>query len=601
MRRMKAALVCLSLLVATAALAEENDEELAKKLTNPVADLISVPFQFNYDQGIGPTNEGQQYYLKFQPVVPISIGDDWNVISRTILPVIYTNRFVPPFDGPNFGTGDTVQSFFFSPKKPSSWGGIIWGAGPAFQLPTATNGSLGAQKWGAGPTVVMLKMAGPVTAGFLANQIWGFAGNDNRKRFNQTFFQPFVTLHDPHRDDLRREPGVELRLRRQRLDRPDERLRLADGPARAADHAVPARLPQLSHDTGRRRPQLGPALRSDPAVPEEVMRKTALALATVPLVLVAIWCCAALWIDGPTSRPLAGALVGAFRDSPVSRRCGSRGRTGARSSRSSCCARRSCSGGCASRPATTATGCPTSHELPRAQLDGNILTVENVRDFAYRSENDYDAHWVTRKYDLSKLEHLDMFFSFWGPTEIAHTIMSWSFAEGPALAISIETRKEKGESYSALLGFFRQYELYYVVARERDVIGIRDRFRGEHTYLYRLSAPPELARELLLSYVKEINQIAEHPEWYNAFTGNCTTSIRNRVLSAGGAVPLDWRLFANGHLPELMYERGSLDQSLPFEELVAKSEITERAKAAGNAEDFSQQIRKGLPRMGGAP
>jgi hypothetical protein len=131
--------------------------------------------------------------MKFQPVVPISIGDDWNVISRTILPVIYTNRFVPPFDGPNFGTGDTVQSFFFSPKAPSSWGKIIWGVGPAFQLPTATVGSLGAQKWGAGPTVVMLKMAGPVTAGFLANQVWGFAGNDNRKRFNQTFFQPFVT------------------------------------------------------------------------------------------------------------------------------------------------------------------------------------------------------------------------------------------------------------------------------------------------------------------------------------------------------------------------------------------------------------------------
>ena len=99
---------------------------------------------------------------------------------------------MPPFDGPNFGTGDVVQSFFFSPKKPSSLGGIIWGAGPALQLPTATNGSLGAQKWGAGPTVVMLKMAGPVTAGFLANQVWGFAGNDNRKRFNQTFFQPFV-------------------------------------------------------------------------------------------------------------------------------------------------------------------------------------------------------------------------------------------------------------------------------------------------------------------------------------------------------------------------------------------------------------------------
>jgi hypothetical protein len=171
--------------------ADESNQELAKKLTNPVADLISLPFQFNYDQGIGPSGEGQQYQLKVQPVVPISIGDDWNVISRTILPITYTNRFVPPFDGPNFGLSDTTQSFFFSPKKPG-WGGIIWGAGPALLIPTATNGSLGTEKWGAGPTLVALKITGPVTAGFLVNQLWGFAGNDNRPRFNQTFFQPFV-------------------------------------------------------------------------------------------------------------------------------------------------------------------------------------------------------------------------------------------------------------------------------------------------------------------------------------------------------------------------------------------------------------------------
>ena len=196
MRAMTKTLLALGLIcglgLAATARAEEKNEELAKKLTNPVADLISVPFQFNYDQGIGPTDEGQQYQLKIQPVIPISINDDWNVISRTILPITYTNRFAPPFDGPNFGTSDTTQSFFFSPKKPSSWGGIIWGAGPAFLLPTASNGSLGTEKWGAGPTVVALKMAGPVTAGFLWNQIWGFAGNSNRPRFNQTFFQPFV-------------------------------------------------------------------------------------------------------------------------------------------------------------------------------------------------------------------------------------------------------------------------------------------------------------------------------------------------------------------------------------------------------------------------
>jgi len=185
-------LACALGLTATAR-AQNSDAELAKKLTNPVAALISVPFQFNFDQSIGPSNDGQQYQLKIQPVIPISIGDDWNIISRTILPITYTNREVPPFDGPNFGLSDTTQSFFFSPKEPSSWGKIIWGAGPALLLPTATVGSLGTEKWGAGPTLVLLKMAGPVTAGFLWNQIWGFAGNKNRERFNQDYFQPFVS------------------------------------------------------------------------------------------------------------------------------------------------------------------------------------------------------------------------------------------------------------------------------------------------------------------------------------------------------------------------------------------------------------------------
>jgi hypothetical protein len=326
-----------------------------------------------------------------------------------------------------------------------------------------------------------------------------------------------------------------------------------------------------------------------------MIRRLSLALLTLPLLAVCLWAGAALWIDGPAS--LAPALVAGFALACLAALVFLRpyGRA--------LLALFLLFAAVAFwwmriPPSNDRDWQPDVARLPRAQLDGNVLTVENVRDFVYRSETDYDVRWVTRTYDLSKLEHLDMYFSFWGPTEIAHTIMSWSFAEGPALAISIETRKEVGESYSALLGFFRRYELYYVVARERDVIGVRDIHRGERTYLFRLSAPPEVARELLLSYVKEVNQIAEHPEWYNAFTSNCTTSIRNRVLSAGGAVPLDWRLFLNGHLPELLYERGSLDESLPFPELFARSEVTERVKAAGMAEDFSQRIRAGLPRMG---
>ena len=181
--------------------------------------------------------------------------------------------------------------------------------------------------------------------------------------------------------------------------------------------------------------------------------------------------------------------------------------------------------------------------------------------------------------------------------------MSWEFADGRALAISIETRKEKGESYSALRGFFRQYELYYVVARRarRDRRARPTSAASTPTCTAAARRPSSRARSCSRTS-KEINQIAEHPEWYNAFTGNCTTSIRNRVLAAGGAVPLDWRLFANGHLPELLYERGALDKSLPFDG-ARREERDHRAREVRRQwlEDFSQQIRAGLPRMGGAP
>ncbi len=323
----------------------------------------------------------------------------------------------------------------------------------------------------------------------------------------------------------------------------------------------------------------------------------AAALLTVPVFGFCLWAAAALWIDGPESRALAGALVAALALGvlvvlvlvrPFARSLVAL----------ALLALAVLAWWLRIPPSNDRDWQPDVAHPARAQIDANRVTIENVRNFAYRTETDYDARWETRSYDLDKLRGVDLFISFWGPTRIAHTIMSWEFEDSPPLAISIETRKEVGESYSALLGFFRQYELYYVVARERDVIGVRDIQRGEQTYLYRLSASPELARDLLMSYVEEINHIAEHPEWYNAFTGNCTTSIRNRVLHAGGKLSLDWRLFVNGHLPELLYERGSLDKSLPFEELVARSNISERVKAAGMAEDFSQRIRAGLPRMG---
>jgi hypothetical protein len=232
---------------------------------------------------------------------------------------------------------------------------------------------------------------------------------------------------------------------------------------------------------------------------------------------------------------------------------------------------------------------------PRATFRGNTVTIENLRNFDYRSETDYIERWETRTYDLDRLRGLDLFLSFWGPTLIAHTIMSWEFDEGPPLAISIETRKEKGESYSAVRGFFRQYELYYVVADERDIIRVRTNYRGERTYLYRLRIPAAPARELLQGYLAEANRLVERPRWYNALTHNCTIAIRKHVQALAGDRPWDWRLLANGHLDELGHERGHIDTSLPFAELKARSDITERAKAADKSPDFSQRIREGLP------
>jgi len=168
-----------------------RDEELAKKLSNPVADLISVPLQSNFDCNIGPVDDGCRYTLNIQPVVPFSITDDWNVISRTILPITYQNDIFPGA-GDQFGLGDTTQSFFFSPKAPSSFGGLIWGVGPAFLVPTGTDDLLGTGKFGVGPTAVVLKQAGHWTLGALMNQIWSVAGDEDRANISNLFLQPFI-------------------------------------------------------------------------------------------------------------------------------------------------------------------------------------------------------------------------------------------------------------------------------------------------------------------------------------------------------------------------------------------------------------------------
>ena len=171
-----------------------GDSGLAKQLNNPIASLISVPFQGNYDTGYGP-DDGEKFFVNVQPVIPISLSDDWNLISRSILPVAWQNDIAGQ-SGDQFGLGDLTQSLFFSPVKPTA-GGLIWGVGPVFLIPTATDDLLGGQKWGGGPTGVVLKQTGPWTVGMLANHIWSFAGDDDRSDINSTFLQPFFAYTTP--------------------------------------------------------------------------------------------------------------------------------------------------------------------------------------------------------------------------------------------------------------------------------------------------------------------------------------------------------------------------------------------------------------------
>jgi hypothetical protein len=189
------ALVATPTMRAHAAEPPESDEDLAKKLNNPVANLISVPFQYNFDHKLGPDEDGKRHRTNIQPVIPISITENWNIISRTILPVIGLEDV--PVDGDDeFGLGDTLQSFFLSPQEPTDFG-LVWGVGPAILIPTATDEKLGTEKFGLGPTAVGLTQRGPWTVGLLANHIWSVAGDDDREDVSATYMQPFIVYTTP--------------------------------------------------------------------------------------------------------------------------------------------------------------------------------------------------------------------------------------------------------------------------------------------------------------------------------------------------------------------------------------------------------------------
>ena len=233
----------------------------------------------------------------------------------------------------------------------------------------------------------------------------------------------------------------------------------------------------------------------------------------------------------------------------------------------------------------------------------DMVQLRNVRNFAWRSDSDFTARWEDRRYNLAQLESVDVALSYWMGPAIAHTLVSFGFADGQHLVFSIEIRKEQHEQFDALAGFFKQYEMALVAADERDILAVRTNVRGEQVQMYRVNMAPDAMRELFMAYARQASQLAFAPRFYHTLTANCTTIVWQLARRIGQALPTDWRLLASGYLPEYLRDVGALASMQPLELLRAQGNITQRAAAwqpaPGATEeeasaDFSRHIRAGM-------
>jgi hypothetical protein len=237
---------------------------------------------------------------------------------------------------------------------------------------------------------------------------------------------------------------------------------------------------------------------------------------------------------------------------------------------------------------------PESAVLAYAMIDGNRITLHNIRNFDYRTETDFTPAYYDRTFDLQQLSSVDLFAVYWMGPAIAHIFLSFGFTDHSHVAISIEARKERGEGYSSVQGFFRQYELYYAVGDERDIVRLRTNYRHdppESVYLYRLRGSKASGQRLFLAYLSQINALKQRAEWYNTLTTNCTSNIWLHSRVNPGHVPYSWKILFSGYLPGYLYELGKLDNTLSFEQLTGRAHINAVAQAADNSPDFSQRIR----------
>jgi hypothetical protein len=234
-------------------------------------------------------------------------------------------------------------------------------------------------------------------------------------------------------------------------------------------------------------------------------------------------------------------------------------------------------------------------QMTTGTVDGNLVTLNNVRNFAWRSNTDYSQRWESRIYDLEKLRSVDMVMSYWTGPAIAHMLMSFGFDDGQYVVFSVEVRRLKTGDYSVLSGFFKQFELSVIAADERDVIRVRTNVRGEDDYLYRLRMPAEAIRSLFLGYVGEANSLIDSPRFYNTITANCTTLVYHMMKRIVGYLPLNYRILLDGYLPGYVYEVGGLDSRYTLDQLRDMGRISDRARQSGDSDSFSIDIRRGIP------
>ena len=233
--------------------------------------------------------------------------------------------------------------------------------------------------------------------------------------------------------------------------------------------------------------------------------------------------------------------------------------------------------------------------LATGRVTGSRLTLDHVRCFEWRTRDEARVRWEARHYDLGGLDSVDMIVSSWGRPAIAHVMVSFGFGGEDFVAFSVEVRRQKGERFSEIGGFFRQYELAIVAADERDAVRLRSNLRGEEVRLYRIAMSRSAMRSLLVAYVKEANRLAKAPRFYNTVTANCTTLVFAMVRGIGVGLPLDHRLLLTGKLPDYAFELGGLWPGHSLDELKRRGRIVEQAQAADADPAFSQRIREGVP------